>query len=128
VPGVNYIGFNPPFFNGISNKSEAYAQGYAQVHLRGSAGQYFALSETYYGPNNTYNVPAFFVLSGAYKFNISRNLALELYADNLLGTNDASYITTAAGIAAPLVNGQTGLRNAVPYGPTTLHLQIEHRL
>jgi len=128
VPGANYIGFNPPFFNGISNKSEAYTQGYAQVHVRGSAGQYFALSETYYGPNNTYNIPAFFVMGGLYKFNIANNLSLQLYADNLLGTNGASYITAATGISAPLVNGQTGLRNTVPYGPTTLHLQIEERL
>ncbi len=128
VAGLNYVGFNPPFFNGISNKSEAYAQGYAQVHVRGSAGQYFALADTYYGPNNTYNVPAFFILSGRYRFNVAPNLALQISADNLLGTYGDSYIGTAAGIGAPLVNGMTGLRNAVPYGPTTLHIQIDHSL
>ncbi len=128
VPGINYVGFNPPFFNGISNKSEAYAQGYAEFHIRGKGGQYFSLADTYYGPNNTYNEPAFFIMSGSYRFAVAPDLSLQLYADNILGTYGESYITYGAGLGAPLINGQTGLRNAIPYGPGTLHLQIERRL
>jgi hypothetical protein len=126
VPGANYVGCNAPC-NGISNKSAAYAQGYAQFHIRGRAGQYFSLADTYYGPNNTYNVPAFAILSGMYRFPLAQGLSLQVYGDNILGSYNAAYITLAGGLGVPLVNGQSAFRNAVPYGPTNLHMQIEKR-
>lgn len=127
IPGLNYAGCNAPC-NGISNKSEAYAQGYAQVHIRGRAGQYFSLADTLYGANNTYNVPAFAVLSALYRFNAARDLSVQIYADNVLGSYDATYITQNGGTGVPLINGQQGLRNAIPYGPANVHVQIEERL
>jgi outer membrane receptor protein involved in Fe transport len=127
VPGLNFIGDNKPFFNGISNKSEAYAQGFAQIHERWQHGQYLALGLTYYGPNNTYNVPAFAVMDASYRFAIAPQTTLQISDDNVLGAYPNPWITAQAGIPAPLVNGQIGLRNAVPVGPSAIHLQLERR-
>ncbi len=127
LPGVNFIGDNKPFFNGISNKSEAYAQGFAQIDRRWPHGQYLALGLTYYGPNNTYNVPAFAVMNGTYRLSIAPQTTLQLSADNMLGSYPSPWIAAGAGIPAPLIDGQTGLRNLVPYGPAAVHLQLEHR-
>lgn len=127
IPGANYVGDNKPFFNGISNKSEAYAQGFAQIDERWAHGQYLALGLTYYGPNNTYNVPAFAVMNATYRLNIAPQTTLQFSGDNVLGSYPDPWITAGAGIPAPLVGGQTGLRNAVPMGPSALHIQLERR-
>jgi outer membrane receptor protein involved in Fe transport len=127
VPGLNYIGDNKPFFNGISNKSEAYAQGFAQLHERWEHGQFLALGLTYYGPNNTYNVPAFGVMNATYRFTLAGQTTLQISDDNVLGAYAHPWIQGGAGIPAPLVTGQVGLRNAVPFGPSAIHLQLERR-
>jgi Carboxypeptidase regulatory-like domain/TonB-dependent Receptor Plug Domain len=126
LPGINYVGDNKPFFNGISNKSEAYSQAYAEVHERYEHGQYVSLGATLYGSNNTYNVPAFLVMNGVYRFPVAEKTTLQLTADNLLGAYAQPYLQYGAGIGAPLATGQVGLRSIVPYGPTVLHLQLEH--
>lgn len=125
VPGINYVGDNKPFFNGISNKSEAYSQGYADLHDRFAHGQYFALGATFYGSNNTYNVPAFFVMNAVYRLPVANRTTLQISADNLLGAYAQPYLQYGAGIGAPLITGQSGLRSIVPYGPTVLHVQLE---
>ena len=127
VPGINYVGDNKPFFNGISNKSEAYSQGYAELHDRYAHGQYLSLGATYYGANNTYNVPAFFVMNGVYRLPVAERTFVQLAADNLLGAYAQPYLQYGAGLGAPLITGQTGLRSIVPYGPAVLRLQIEQR-
>jgi hypothetical protein len=125
VPGINYVGDNKPFFNGISNKSEAYSQGYAELHDRFAHGQYLSFGATFYGSNNTYNVPAFVVMNGVYRLPLAEKTTLQITADNLLGAYAAPYLQFGRGIPAPLVTGQIGLRNLVPYGPTVLHVQLE---
>ncbi len=126
VPGLNYIGFNAPAFNGISNKSEAYAMGYAEVHRRGSFGQFTQLGLTYYGPNNTYNMPVFLVGSASYRQPIMRDTAVQLSVDNLFGADAGKHVQYGASVPAPLANGQVGLRNIVPYGPATVRFIITH--
>jgi hypothetical protein len=125
VPGINYVGDNKPFFNGISNKSEAYSQAYAEIHKRYEHGQYIAFGGTFYGSNNTYNVPSFVVMNSVYRLPIAEKTTLQISADNLLGAYTQPWLQYGKGIAAPLVTGQVGLRNIVPYGPTLLHFQLE---
>jgi hypothetical protein len=127
VPGSNYIGDNKPFFNGISNKSEAYAQGFGQIYKRWQHGQYLALGLTYYGPNNTYNVPAFGVMNATYRFDVAPQTSLQISDDNVLGAYANPWVQVGTGIPAPLVTGQIGLRNTVPYGASSVHFQIERR-
>lgn len=125
VNGTNFYAFNAPFFNGISNKNEAYSQGYAAIHYRGSYGQYAEFGFTLYGSNNTYNVPAFIVAGASYRQPIlGPSLALQISADNLFNSNSAPYVSYGAGIGAPLANGQFGIRSAVPYGPASLRFML----
>jgi len=46
----------------------------------------------------------------------------------VLGAYANPWVQQTAGIPAPLVTGQVGLRNAVPFGPSAVHLQLEQRL
>jgi hypothetical protein len=124
VPGINYYSFGNGY-NGISNKSEAYSMGYASIHRRGAFGQYAEFGLTYYGSNNTYNIPAFVVGSASYRQPVARDTSIQLSADNLFSTNALDYVYYGAGsnaIPAPLVNSEIGLRGQIPYGPTTYQL------
>jgi hypothetical protein len=127
VPGVNFYGFNSPFFNGISNKSEAYSQSYAALHYRGSAGQYTEFGMTYYGSNNTYDVPAFWIGNATYRQPLhDRTFNLQLSVDNIFNANPLKYVLYGAGIGAPLANDEFGIRSSIPYGPTTFRAIISH--
>lgn len=128
VNGINYDAFNAPFFNGISNKSEAYSMGYAAVHHRGGFGQYAELGLTYYGSNNTYNIPSFYTGTATYRQPIDTGTSLQVSADNLFGANASKYVIYGAGIPAPLANGGVGVRQGVPYGPTTVRIFASRRL
>jgi outer membrane receptor protein involved in Fe transport len=125
VNGTNFYAFNSPFFNGISNKSEAYSQGYAAIHYRGSYGQYAEFGFNLYGSNNTFNIPAFVIASASYRQPVfGPSLSLGVSADNLFNSNAAPYVTYGTGIGAPLANGQFGIRSSIPYGPASLRFTL----
>jgi hypothetical protein len=102
--------------------------GYAAVHHRGSFGQYAELGLTYYGSNNTYNIPAFFTGTATYRQPIDAATSLQLSADNLFDANYSKYVIYGAGIPAPLANGGIGIRQGNAYGPATFRLFAERRL
>lgn len=129
VNGTNFYAFNSPFFNGISNKSEAYSQGYAGIHSRGSHGQYAEFGFTFYGSNNTYNIPAFMIAGASYRQPVfGPSLTLQVSADNIFNSNANSYVTYGTGIGAPLANGQFGIRSSIPYGPASLRFTLVRSL
>ncbi len=126
VPGINYYS-NGSGYNGISNKSEAYSMGYAAIHRRGVWGQFAELGLTYYGSNNTFNIPAFFVGSATFRQPVAANTAIQVSADNVFDANALRYVlygVNSAAIPAPLINGEAGLRGNIPYGPTTLRVLL----
>ena len=126
IPGINYISTGPGYGN-ISNKSEAYSMGYAEIHRRGSYGQYASLGLTYYGANNMFNIPAYFVAHATIRQPIAKDTALQISADNLFGSNALSYAlygVNSGALYAPLVTGQVGLKADVPYGPTSLRVML----
>lgn len=126
IPDINFEG-NGTGYNGVSNKSEAYAMGFAGIHVRGGFGQFAQIGVTYFGNNNTYDVPPFFVTSATYRVPIvNPQTTLQISADNIFNADDASYLLGYQGIPAPLINGDIGLRNAIPYGPATVRLSVEH--
>ncbi len=101
--------------------------GYAGIHRRGSFGQYAEFGLTYYGSNNTYNIPAFFVGTASYRQPVARSTSVQMSVDNLFGTDALKYNYYGAGslaIRAPLVNGETGWRGQVPYGPATFRFMV----
>ena len=126
IPGINYIS-NGSGYNNISNKSEPYSMGYAEIHRRGSWGQYASLGLTYYGSNNMFNIPAYVVGHATVRQPIARDTAIQVSVDNLFGANALPYVlygVNSGAIYAPLVTGQVGLKADVPYGPTTLRVLV----
>ncbi|MGD0969208.1 MAG: TonB-dependent receptor [Candidatus Aquilonibacter sp.] len=125
--------------NGVAGARVPYASGYGELSWLGHFGQYYNLGLTYFGNNNSYNEPAFFVLGGNVRFKLNdRGTKLQLSADNLLGANSQPYAGFFNGIPLPLVKGatQTNPFTGAPqpayyaataagnYGPTTLRLII----
>lgn len=123
--------------NGVAGARVPYASGYGELSWLGHYGQYYNLGLKYFGNNNAYNEPAFYVLGANVRFNIGNHgTRLQLSADNLLGANSQAYAGFFNGIPLPLVKGatQTSLLSGeqVPvayaataagnYGPTTLRL------
>ncbi|GAC1300853.1 MAG: hypothetical protein NVSMB19_08090 [Vulcanimicrobiaceae bacterium] len=104
-------------FNSVNNHAIPYSQGYAEMHYRTPRGGYLALGEQYYGPNNSLNVPAFFVANASARFPFPNGFAFQVSADNLFGAYPGATIAQAGGVAVPLVNGQAGLTNANVIGP-----------
>ena len=78
---------------------------------------------TYYGPNNSYNEPAFGVVNASFRQPLTRNSSLQLSVDNLTGTYDRIYYNfSGTAVAAPLKNGLLGYTPANVIGPTTARL------
>jgi hypothetical protein len=126
VPGVNYTSTGTGF-NGISNKGIPYATGYAQIHYRTEHGGLLLFGTTYYGNNNSYGVPAFTIANASLRLPLgaARNAAaLQISIDNLFDTLGGQTIATSAGIPVPLVNGKSGLVNALPVGPRVVRIGL----
>lgn len=127
IDGANYVGFNSPAFNGISNKSEAYSQGYGALHYRGAHHQYFEFGVNYFGPNNTYNVPAFVTTNAAFGLPVfNEHTRATIAVDNLFGAYTQPWALVNGGVPTPLANNYLGLRTQVPVGPTTIRFSLSH--
>ncbi len=126
VPGVNYTS-TATGFNGISNKGIAYTQGYGELHYRTAADGLLLFGLTYYGPNNSYGLPAFTVANASVRFPLAitrTHAALEIAVDNLFNNDGGSMIVTDGGIPVALVNRNVGLVNQLPIGPRTLRFAL----
>jgi outer membrane receptor protein involved in Fe transport len=116
IPNVN---FQPSGieYNGIADINSRsgrvpYAQGYAELNYRNAHGLYANLGVLYYGSNNTYNVPAFGILSGSVRVQVTPNSSLQLSVYNITGAYSNSWQTQFGGINVPLVNGTLGTTEA----------------
>ncbi len=123
--------------NGIGSARVPYALGYGELNWTGHYGQYYNLGATYYGNNNMFDEPPFFVLSANLGFNIGdHGTRLQFSAYNLTDVYGNPYVGFFNGIPLPLVKGATqlnpftgmpepvylGLTPAGNVGPTTLRL------
>lgn len=123
--------------NGVAGARVPYASAYGELSWLGHFGQYYNLGLTYFGNNNSYNEPAFFVLGANVRFKLNdRGTRMQLSADNLLGANSQPYAGFFNGTPLPLVKGATAnnpftgapgpvyyaATAAGNYGPTTLRL------
>ena len=140
VPNANFGGQPTAISgapNGIAGGRVPYASGYGELNWHGHYGQYYNAGLTYFGNNNTYNEPPFFVLSANVRLKLNdRGTHIQLSADNLTGAYNNPYAGFFNGVPLPLVNGATqtnpltGVTSSVPfaataagnYGPTTFRL------
>lgn len=128
--------------NGIGSARVPYALGYAALNWTGTYGQFYNIGATYYGNNNSFNEPPFFVLSANVGFNVGNHgTRLQLSADNLTDVYGNPYVGFFNGIPLPLVKGATqtspltgatepaylALTPAGNYGPTSVRLQLVQR-
>jgi len=129
--GPNFYGG----YQGVSNQPIPYSQGYGEISWRNAQGALLSFSETYYGPNNAFFVPAFLIAGINGRAPIGHNgLFLNLNVDNLFNTYGNSYITEYAGITQPLVPGATfsgapvsgAILNANAYGPRNVRLSLSY--
>ncbi len=121
IPNIN---FQPSGdgYNGMSNGRIPYSNGYAEVSYRTGWGNLYQLGETYFGPNNSYNHPAFGVMSGTMRFRLARHTSLQFTGYNLTGVYNTPYFNIFTGIPVALKNGLFGATSAINVGPTTLHV------
>jgi hypothetical protein len=140
IPNVNFGGQPTALAgapNGIGSARVPYATGYGELNWTAHHGQYYNLGITYFGNNNSYNVPPFAVVSGNVRFNLTNyGTRLQISGDNLTNAYPNSYVGFFNGIPLPLVKGAaplsavTGAYTPTPfavtpqgnYGPATIRL------
>jgi Carboxypeptidase regulatory-like domain/TonB dependent receptor/TonB-dependent Receptor Plug Domain len=128
IPGVNFLP-NGPTYNGLAPARVPYAQGYGELNFSSerSVLAKSAIGITYYGNNNAYNEPPFFVLHAALDFRLGKTTSLRVVGDNLTGQYNSPYYTLYGGIPVPLANGQLGSTDAGNYGPATYRIDLSQR-
>jgi hypothetical protein len=101
IPGINFQSSGISY-NTINGVAVPYSMGYAELNYRMLSGPFFRVGATYFGPNNMYSVPPFFVVSAGIREPIGPHLALQLSANNLNGADDSLWPSIAGGIPAIL--------------------------
>ncbi|HTV92235.1 MAG TPA: TonB-dependent receptor [Verrucomicrobiae bacterium] len=120
-------------FNTINGSAVPYTMGYAEVNHRWANGAYALLGTTFYGPNNSFSRPPFFIFNAAIREQVRLGTNLQFSVDNIFDTYGSSWTNYFGGISTPLAAPATnalggpayyGLTVAGNYGPTTFRLQL----
>jgi outer membrane receptor protein involved in Fe transport len=123
VPTANYaaggLGFDT-----LNSSAVPYMMGYGELNYRTHWGTYYMLGSTYYGSNNSYSRPAFFIFSGTIREPIRTGTALQVSVDNIFDAYGQSWTNYFGGIPTPLVNGMLGPTVGGNYGPTNWRFQL----
>lgn len=139
VPNINFqptgIGFNGVEDIAAGAGRVPYSQGYAEISYRTKHGAYANLGVTYYGSNNSYNNPAFGVVSSTIRVPVSKSSSIQLSIFNLTNAYAQPYFNFFGGIPVPLVNGSHGISTgnlgiieSGNVGPATLRLSFHTAL
>ncbi len=105
-----------------------YATGYAEVNDTTRRGLYASFGETYFGNNDSYDEPAFFVAHATLRIPLTKNLSVQASGDNLFNAYGQSYYNLYGGVPIPLANGYLGPTSAANYGPATVHVLLHINL
>ncbi|MBC5803406.1 MAG: TonB-dependent receptor, partial [Candidatus Eremiobacteraeota bacterium] len=121
-------------YNGLVGRVP-YSTGYGELNFRTLHGLYANLGLTYYGPNNSFNRPAFGVASAAVRVPLAPNASLQFSGDNLTGAYNQAYFGYFDGVPIPLVNGAHGAKTGYVgttdggnYGPATLRASLQYKI
>ncbi len=124
VAGAN---FGPTSLLSSGGSAIPYAQGYTEVNYHSRGGWYGNIGMIYYGPNNTFNEPAFEITRATVRVPIhDRNSYVQLAVDNLFNINPEIFDIAGSGIGNQAINGQFVTTNLKGYGPRNIHLVLVH--
>jgi hypothetical protein len=124
VPGVN---FGPYSVLSSGGSAIPYAQAYAEVNYQLHQGWYGNIGVIYYGPNNTFNEPAFEVTRATLRVPLhNRNTYIQLAVDNLFNINPEIFDVNSAGVGAVAIGNYYEATNLKGYGPRNIHLVLAH--
>jgi outer membrane receptor protein involved in Fe transport len=124
IPNVN---FQPSglTYNGLSPGRIPYSTGYAEYNYRWKK-TFLLVGVTYYGPNNSYNEPAFGVVNASLNYAVDRRTSLQLTANNITSAYGNTLGSLEGGIPVPLAGGGLGATPAVTVGPSNFRLVLRH--
>jgi len=127
IPNINFQQTGQGY-NGQSSGDVPYSQGYAELNYRTRAASLFSIGATYIGPHNTYNVPAFVVVSATARVGIGSSTYLQFSADNITSQHTQLFPTyQSPGTISPiLANGLLGVAATQGYGPASFRLILHH--
>jgi outer membrane receptor protein involved in Fe transport len=124
LPNVNFPPSGPNY-NGIGIGRVPYSAGYAELNYR--KGSLFALlGVTYYGPDNSFNQPAFGVVNASFRWQIDKHTSLQVSGYNLTSAYNTPYAILNGGVPVPLINGMVGAVPGLNVGPTRALLTLKH--
>ncbi len=119
VPNINFGSHNT-----VSNQAIPYSQAYAEIHYRTARGALVSFGETYYGTNNSLNVPAFWVANATGRVPLGKFGALQVSVDNLFNILSDPITNEYVGNRQPFVNGQYYASNANVMGPRNVRVEF----
>jgi hypothetical protein len=109
---------------GFSNQNVPYSQGYGELSYRTHNGWYGNVNLTYYGPNNSLNVPAFTVLGATLRAPLLPGLTFQVSGDNLTNQYGNVWPAFGAGNPIPLANGLSAATQQNVYFPRTVRFLL----
>jgi hypothetical protein len=125
VPNIN-------FQSGSYEPAVPYALGYAQINYRTHSNIFATLGTTYFGPNNSFDVPAFFLTSASLTVPIGKRVDLQISSYNTFNVHDSPYVTLydpATTIETVQVNNQETYANrANTIGPGYIQALLRLKL
>jgi len=116
--------------DGGSSIAVPYSGGYGELSYRFRNDGLLLLGATYYGPNNTYFHPPFFVLNASARVGLTKNIALQASIDNIGNLYTSPFIGVGSelpGVPAPLAGGQSQYSPSIPVGKETFRLGLTLR-
>jgi outer membrane receptor protein involved in Fe transport len=122
LPGQNFT----PTGNGYNGIGERvpYAQGYGELSYHWPNDAFVRLGTTYYGNNNSFNVPPFFDVSASLRYPLGHYASLQVSGENITNKLSSPTGNLFDGLTVPLINGTNGVTTAYNLGPPSYHVTL----
>ena len=122
MPGQNFT----PTGNGYNGIGERvpYAQGYGELSYHWPNDAFVRLGTTYYGNNNSFNVPPFFDVLASLRYPLGHYASLQVSGENITNKLSSPTGNLFDGLTVPLINGTNGVTTAYNLGPPSYHVTL----
>jgi hypothetical protein len=120
---VPILNFGPTSLLSSGGSAIPYSKGSAEINYRGGSGFYANLGASYYGPNNTYNEPAFAVVRGSVRVPlVGPNVYVQGSVNNLFNTFGSTFDEAFLGVHATNIGGTYYATSLKGFGPRAFSL------